>query len=65
MCPATNAFFLAENHWSDDGNRKKFFMELAKEKGFDPLVAENWHSIPADIMRNVKVLIIPLIVGYF
>eukprot|EP00026_Physarum_polycephalum_P002322 Phypoly_transcript_02328.p1 GENE.Phypoly_transcript_02328~~Phypoly_transcript_02328.p1 ORF type:complete len:917 (+),score=144.55 Phypoly_transcript_02328:40-2790(+) len=36
--------------WKDPKKRKWFFDELAKDKGFDPLVAKNWYSIvPSDI----------------
>lgn len=32
-------------YWSKAENRKKFLVEFAKEKGFDPEVADNWTSV--------------------
>jgi len=41
--------------WAEDsGDVKQFFESYAKENGFDPLVAENWHSLPKEIIqRNI------------
>ncbi len=36
---------FTENYWSDALNRRKFFIEFATQKGFDPLVPENWRNI--------------------
>lgn len=34
----------------DIGNRKRFFDGLAQEQGFDPLIADNWYSVPASLI---------------
>jgi len=45
-----------KGHWSDNANRKEFFLSLAEKKGFDPTVPQNWENISiADIKEN-KVL---------
>jgi hypothetical protein len=38
--------FLAVSYLADIRNRQHFFEEFAEKKGFNPLVAENWYSIP-------------------
>eukprot|EP00026_Physarum_polycephalum_P001556 Phypoly_transcript_01558.p2 GENE.Phypoly_transcript_01558~~Phypoly_transcript_01558.p2 ORF type:complete len:464 (+),score=75.56 Phypoly_transcript_01558:1715-3106(+) len=35
-------------------NRKKFFDELAKDAGFDPLVARNWYAITASKLASAR-----------
>jgi len=35
---------LLRNYWSHIDNRRIFFINFSKEKGFDPLVPENWYS---------------------
>jgi hypothetical protein len=44
---AFNAFllFITDNFWTFSSNRKLFFKEFAKSRGFDPLIPENWHHI--------------------
>lgn len=42
-------------HWSDVNNRKRFFMEFAESRGFDPLVPENWSNITPAIIFAAKV----------
>jgi len=34
-----------KGYWKDEGNRKNFFYHLAKQRGFDPLIATSWYSI--------------------
>lgn len=36
-------------------NRKKFFENFAKKKGFDPLEPENWYSQPLSNFMAEKV----------
>ncbi len=31
-------------YWSDVNNRKAFFIQYAKENGFDPFSADDWHK---------------------
>jgi hypothetical protein len=45
--PGTRTYNLEE--------RKKFFDELAKAKGFDPLAPENWFSIDSEQIASQKV----------
>ena len=43
-----------EGYWEDIENRKSFFLELAKEKGFDPYQPQNWYKVsPGQIARRV------------
>ncbi len=42
-------------YWSDANNQRKFFIEFASQKGFDPLVTENWNKVkPTEILQQVK-----------
>jgi hypothetical protein len=43
------------HYWKELGNRKEFFDNLARENGFDPLVAENWYSITRKMIEQKKV----------
>ncbi len=48
-------FYFKGKYWGDAQNRRKFFIEFATQKGFDPLVAENWNKVTAkDIKKQVK-----------
>ncbi len=48
-------YLYTDNHWSDAHNRRKFFIEFATQKGFDPLVAINWENIQnTEIIKQVK-----------
>eukprot|EP00026_Physarum_polycephalum_P003407 Phypoly_transcript_03418.p1 GENE.Phypoly_transcript_03418~~Phypoly_transcript_03418.p1 ORF type:complete len:724 (+),score=75.11 Phypoly_transcript_03418:129-2300(+) len=40
--------------WQELGNRKEFFDKVARDKGFDPLVAENWYSITRKMIEQKK-----------
>ena len=46
-------------------NRRNFFEEFAREKGFDPLVADNWYRLPRDQIVEVKVSIPSLSHSFF
>mgnify|MGYP006983421236 FL=1 len=36
---------LAKDYWLDRENRKKFFLEMAAEMGFDPMKPQNWAHV--------------------
>eukprot|EP00026_Physarum_polycephalum_P016043 Phypoly_transcript_16871.p1 GENE.Phypoly_transcript_16871~~Phypoly_transcript_16871.p1 ORF type:complete len:257 (+),score=38.97 Phypoly_transcript_16871:68-772(+) len=36
-------------NWQHIGYMKQFFIEHARTNGFDPLIAENWYSVPTSI----------------
>lgn len=40
----------------DVRNRRSFLIKFAKKQGFDPLVAENWYSVPGKILKASKVI---------
>eukprot|EP00026_Physarum_polycephalum_P001342 Phypoly_transcript_01343.p1 GENE.Phypoly_transcript_01343~~Phypoly_transcript_01343.p1 ORF type:complete len:974 (+),score=101.70 Phypoly_transcript_01343:154-3075(+) len=42
------------NYWSDESNRKRHFIEFAREKRFDPLVAQNWYSVTKQAFMAFK-----------
>jgi len=44
-------------HWADVKNCRVFFDDVAKAKGFDPLVAENWYAIKLNVVVVHKVRI--------
>lgn len=35
---------LGDSFWNDAANRKEVFLNIAAEKGFDPLLATNWYQ---------------------
>jgi len=35
----------SKGFWDNKDNRRQFFLELANELGFDPMVPENWHKV--------------------
>ncbi len=37
--------YILENYWKSTENQRKFFIELASQNGFDPLVPKNWDKI--------------------
>lgn len=42
-----------ENHWHDIINRRKYFEQYARSKGFDPLVPDNWYAVQViDLLRH-------------
>lgn len=43
-------------YWSDFNNQHKFFVSFARERNFDPLIAENWYYISKEEVAHVKVL---------
>eukprot|EP00026_Physarum_polycephalum_P000662 Phypoly_transcript_00663.p1 GENE.Phypoly_transcript_00663~~Phypoly_transcript_00663.p1 ORF type:complete len:1097 (+),score=133.55 Phypoly_transcript_00663:927-4217(+) len=46
---------FSEGIWVSSENRKKLFDSFAAQKGFDPLIAQNWHSIgKKDFVASVK-----------
>eukprot|EP00026_Physarum_polycephalum_P002833 Phypoly_transcript_02842.p1 GENE.Phypoly_transcript_02842~~Phypoly_transcript_02842.p1 ORF type:complete len:838 (+),score=97.84 Phypoly_transcript_02842:84-2597(+) len=42
------------DYWADAKNRKTFFTIYAKEKRFDPLLAENWFSVTTEDILHCK-----------
>ncbi len=48
-------FIFTDNYWGNVHNRRKFFVEFALQKGFDPLLPENWNNVKTkDILEQVK-----------
>lgn len=45
----------AGNFWRDEDNRRKFFNNYAFIRGFDPLVAQNWHDVKREDVTVEKV----------
>ncbi len=53
LCLVT--FLFIENYWSNAHNRRKFFIGFASQKGFDPLVPENWEHVDRmEVSKKVK-----------
>lgn len=46
-------------NWRDKANRRKFFEKLAKDKKFDPKVAENWYNVNFLDVKSRRVCIWP------
>lgn len=51
-----NSHLLLGNFWRDANNRRHFFDQLAKKKGFDPLIPDNWYSLSKATMISEKVI---------
>lgn len=47
--------YKSKGYWLDVNNCRKFFDEYAKEKGFDPLDAENWYEVRSVDLGEKKV----------
>jgi len=45
---------LPAKYWHNSKNRKAFFLEFAKERGFDPLLPDNWYSITQNDFKSAK-----------
>ncbi len=47
-------FLFVGKYWRNAHNRRKFFIEFASQKGFDPLVAINWQNVQYKEIKQVK-----------
>ena len=56
--------FDAGKYWDKKEHRKLFFDDLARTKGFDPLVAENWYSIDKETVLAEKVRLFPVFLRF-
>eukprot|EP00026_Physarum_polycephalum_P003067 Phypoly_transcript_03076.p1 GENE.Phypoly_transcript_03076~~Phypoly_transcript_03076.p1 ORF type:complete len:846 (+),score=126.53 Phypoly_transcript_03076:232-2538(+) len=45
---------VRNNHWTDVDNRKRFFDDFAKSKGFDPLNKDKWRLVSHDEVAQTK-----------
>ncbi len=43
---------IAEKYWKSIDNRRKYFIEFAVQKRFDPLVSSNWENVK---LKDLKV----------
>ena len=48
---------LKAGHWADIENRKQFLVDFAREKGFDPMVAENWRNQRYGLLANGVIIL--------
>jgi hypothetical protein len=46
------------NFWHDIKNQRKWFLAFAENRGFDPLVAENWYNINFQTLHFIKVRLV-------
>ena len=46
---------LTKRHWQEPVNRRKFLDSFAEQRGFDPLLPENWYSVVAEDILKEKV----------
>lgn len=49
---------FAAKRWQNKSNQKKFFEGFAKERNFDPDIPENWYSVRAAEITQVKVSVV-------
>src|SRR5689334_7645068 len=45
----------AGGYYNSKSHRRKFFMNIAKDMGFDYSVPENWYNISRDTIKSYKV----------
>jgi len=44
----------SSHYWKDAQHRRDFFLDVAKKKGFNPLVAENWYPLSFSELASFK-----------
>ena len=44
------SFHISGNYWNNDDNKREFFKQFAAKRGFDPLIATNWYSVPLRLL---------------
>jgi len=45
---------VPDKFWANSNNQRRFFITFAKERNFDPLVAENWYTETPESIVNSK-----------
>eukprot|EP00026_Physarum_polycephalum_P001164 Phypoly_transcript_01165.p1 GENE.Phypoly_transcript_01165~~Phypoly_transcript_01165.p1 ORF type:complete len:960 (+),score=125.04 Phypoly_transcript_01165:678-3557(+) len=45
---------ISRGYWENVGNRRIFFDNFAKERGFNPLVPTNWYSVSPKSVKDTK-----------
>jgi hypothetical protein len=50
-------YFILVNHWQNKHNRRLFFEHYAEKNGFDPLIPDNWYTVPYSDIVAFKVSI--------
>jgi DNA ligase-1 len=50
----SNFVTVPRNHFADTNNTRKLYEDFARQRGFDPLVAENWYPITYMQLRSAK-----------
>ncbi len=54
-CVFIYLLYCTDKYWRDAHNRRKFFIEFASQKGFDPLVPTNWENVQRrEMIKQVK-----------
>eukprot|EP00026_Physarum_polycephalum_P001909 Phypoly_transcript_01912.p1 GENE.Phypoly_transcript_01912~~Phypoly_transcript_01912.p1 ORF type:complete len:725 (-),score=69.41 Phypoly_transcript_01912:359-2533(-) len=46
--------FIHKDYWADELNQRNFFVQFAKKRGFDPLIAQNWYKISSSQIKSSK-----------
>ena len=46
---------ICKDSWSDFANRRKFFEEFAKARGFDPRIPDNWYAQSRELILSFPV----------
>lgn len=52
--PKTGAKLKPRGYWLKQQNVRDFFMLLAKTQGFDPLIPENWTTVPYALLYSIE-----------
>eukprot|EP00026_Physarum_polycephalum_P001959 Phypoly_transcript_01963.p1 GENE.Phypoly_transcript_01963~~Phypoly_transcript_01963.p1 ORF type:complete len:985 (-),score=156.37 Phypoly_transcript_01963:23-2977(-) len=52
--------FTKENYYENEENQREFFIDIAKEMGFDPKIPENWYPLSLELVLPHKGAVIVL-----
>jgi hypothetical protein len=55
---------LKGNYWESKKNRVALFQKIALERGFDPLIPENWYHVTDLSLLHRKVLFFPIFIMF-
>jgi hypothetical protein len=64
LCYCELNFNLKGNYWESKKNRVAVFQQIALERGFNPLIPENWYHVTYLSLFNRRVLFFPFFIYY-
>ena len=58
-------YFILDQYWQHECNRRFFFENFARARGFDPLVPSRWYFTPRRSIYSTKVSPFPFFLSFF